>query len=318
MLFASIHVHAVAMNIIMNTTKNFNSPAARLSRLSFCSFFDPQTRNMTENGTSTDTATVSPSQHEKRDRSNGEESTRRVSQRTNRQGRPSSGGVDNMGAVEESIRQIVVTNLWGTQEEVKTGMIQLSEDTNDIDEAKHTLLQKLFLAHGGHLAVIKAMGSHVNCHVVQEYGIMVLVSASYKNVEMKKAIAAVGGAEAILSAMGHFPTHRPIAFSGLKALSNLCVHPGNVTRFVNVVGGLPIIMDMLVRYKADAETVLWASRLIYKLCTVEELRKEIYAAKIMSALCSAMETHSMNVFVRQSCNGSIKLLADYVGGLTTE
>lgn len=230
--------------------------------------------------TTKDERTVSPSQGEKRNRTDDddEESTaRRVLQRVVHADVVES--QDGMADSKASIRKLVLEDLWSSSlEEKKKAMINLLEETTDNDEEKQAEKQKQFYQVGGHLAVIKVMGWHQACKIVQEYGIKILVSATYKNHELKRAVADVGGIEKVLAGMMRFPGERAIVFNALKALSNLTIYHPNAEFLVNKLNGIPFIHASLNDYKKDYDVVLWACRVIHKLASVETLRKPLFEA----------------------------------------
>jgi len=258
----------------------------------------------------TDNKTASRSQGEKRNRVDDEGRDRIVSQRI------TESVVEDTAKSKALICKLVLTDLWDPDIcEKRKAMIRLLVETNGIDDAKHAEKQKQFYRVGGHLAVVKVMSLHPACNVFQEYGIKILVGATYKNEELKLAVADVGGVTQILSAMAHFPMNSDITVSGFKALSNLCLHTPNAKLLVCELNGIPLILERLVGYKAHCDVVLWACRLIQKLCSVETLRKTLFEANTLSVLSTTAEYWKAHSSIRATVSLSIEALVEHLKSL---
>jgi len=229
-----------------------------------------------------------------------EASVRRVSQRTDTP-RPED--------IEAFIRTAVNHDLRSDDEDVlKHALASLVDLLYEEDAVKRVARQTAFFEVCGHNAVVTVMVKHADCSVLQELGIVVLTNATRDNQAIKAAVEKVDGIEAILAAMKRFRSDRNIQCNGVGALLNLSDHFANGKQFIKDLYGVPFILEIMKDFKDDDAIILWACKMLKKLCRSEELRKLLVDSNVITSLALALDGHKKHAGVQKDCREALKTL----------
>lgn len=235
---------------------------------------------MATNPTNEETgSTVSPPVRVKRERSDEEETGRRVSQRTEDAPTSIAGLVKDLKSADEEVLEASIHKL-----------VNLLYDEDDRETKKR---QKLFYQVGGQAKVVDLMNEHADCYAIQKYGISVLRNATYKNQELKVAVAVANGIQAILAAMKKFPSERDIQRYGLRVLFYITTSGSSrkANTLVTKVNDVPFIISQMDHFSDDAAITEWACKLLNNLTLHSHLIDHIRGTKAMIALATACHNH---------------------------
>lgn len=252
----------------------------------------------TNTGNSKSGRTVTPPVRVKRERSEEEEpTTRRVSQRTE-------------GDDANSIVSIVSNDLQSDDEEILGKALgKLAVLLYDVDDAETEKKQKLFYQVGGHAFVVALMKKYPDFVTIQREGVFVLMNTTYKNQELKIAVAVVNGIETILAAMKKFPSEQSITNDGLGTFCNFTSETDDhAESLVSKLDVLPFLISQMNRFSGHADITESACKLLNVLSSNAQLRDSIRDAKAMTVLAAALDNHKEEKTIQDRARKVLKRL----------
>lgn len=247
-----------------------------------------------------ETGLASQQQGIKREQSDdGEESTRRVSQRTDE---------NQEDAVTRSMKQLVLEDL--QSDDVKV-IEKVLEQLRKAMRSGNEGIQEFFFL-GGQSSVIAVMRKHQNCHAILMECFNVVTDATCMSEDLQNAFRKVGGIEAVLAAMEKFPNDRNIQFSGLLSLANLCCHnEANAKTLVTDLNGVSAILKSMHIFSNDEDVASAGCLALRNLCChkVNLIKPIFFYADTFTALAKARDAFKENEKIHDNVTEAIRMYA---------
>jgi hypothetical protein len=243
----------------------------------------------------------------KRERSDDEEETRRVAQRTNEVEEDSDEAA--AGANSEMDELLLKGLLSNDEDALFETLKKIDKLLYDKDEEKaQNEAENDFFHLGGHTLVAKVMNTHLECLEIQRLGVRVLANACCDKACVQKFITRAGGMEAILAAMRRHKNDANLILNAIIALHNLTMLEENAVLFVTKTNGVSLVLDCIKTFSDKGGIVSEACDLLESLCEYEQLRNKLDKAKVGTSLMAAYDNNEDNEEIRKLAKGAITLL----------
>jgi hypothetical protein len=265
--------------------------------------------NTSNTGASAKRASPIQSIRVKRERSDDEEETRRVAQRTNEVEEDSdetAGGGLEAATMDEFLLKGLLSN---NEDALFETLKKIDKLLYDQDEEKaQNEAENDFFHLGGHTLVAKVMNTHLECLEIQRLGVRVLANACCDKACVQKFITRAGGMQAILAAIRRHKNDANLILNAIIALHNLTMLEENAVLFVTKTNGVSLVLDCIKSFSDKGGIVSEACDLLESLCEYEQLRNKLDKAKVGTSLMAAYDNNEDNEEIRKLAKGAITLL----------